>query len=331
MININNNIPLFSIIIPVYNVEAYLKQCVDSVINQTYKNIEIILVDDGSPDNSPKICDKYAAYDNRIKVIHKENGGLSDARNEGIKKAQGDYLIFVDSDDKLASDKIFSELVEFITEKNSDIIYCSSVTRFNNDTNNYSFEKTNISFGKQTPDTLFNLASRNHYIFAAWLFIVRREIIIDNNIFFIKGLLHEDMEWIPRLLCSQKDLTIDIFTKPFYLYRFNPNSITGTFSQKRFDSLIKIISDLSKWIIKEPKNLFLKKWFNMNLYTLILFLEKDCILNSNFYKLNKSCLFDTLKNNYRLLNSRNKIIFIIMKVNLKILFILRKKIKGMKR
>jgi len=139
------------------------------------------------------------------------------------------------------------------------------------------------------------------------------------------------MEWIPRLLCSQKDLTIDIFTKPFYLYRFNPNSITGTFSQKRFDSLIKIISDLSKWIIKEPKNLFLKKWFNMNLYTLILFLEKDCILNSNFYKLNKSCLFDTLKNNYRLLNSRNKIIFIIMKVNLKILFILRKKIKGMKR
>ena len=90
---------LVSVIIPVYNVEKYLPKCLDSVINQTYKNLEIILVDDGSPDNSGKICDEYAEKDSRIKVIHKENGGVSSARNVGIKQAKGQYLLFVDSDD----------------------------------------------------------------------------------------------------------------------------------------------------------------------------------------------------------------------------------------
>ena len=90
---------LISIIVPVYNVEKYIHECVDSIINQTYKNIEIILVDDGSPDNCGKICDEYAKKDNRIKVIHKPNGGLSDARNHGIDVANGEWLMFIDSDD----------------------------------------------------------------------------------------------------------------------------------------------------------------------------------------------------------------------------------------
>ena len=90
---------LISVIVPVYNVEAYLDRCVESLVAQTYKNIEIILVDDGSPDNCPAICDKWAAEDDRIHVIHKENGGLSDARNVGLKDAKGDWVMFVDSDD----------------------------------------------------------------------------------------------------------------------------------------------------------------------------------------------------------------------------------------
>ena len=90
---------LISIIIPVYNVEKYLKECVDSVRKQTYKNLEIILIDDGSKDNSGKLCDELAKEDNRIKVIHKENGGLSDARNVGIENATGEYIQFIDSDD----------------------------------------------------------------------------------------------------------------------------------------------------------------------------------------------------------------------------------------
>ena len=95
---------LISVIVPVYNVEEYVEKCVLSIINQTYKNLEIILVDDGSTDNSGKICDEIAIKDNRIKVIHKKNGGLSDARNVGIDIAKGDYLGFVDSDDYIDPD-----------------------------------------------------------------------------------------------------------------------------------------------------------------------------------------------------------------------------------
>ena len=95
------NQPLLSVIIPVYKVEKYLRQCVDSVINQTYKNLEIILVDDGSPDNCGKICDEYAEKDKRVKVIHQLNKGLSGARNTGTEQASGEYIAFVDSDDWL--------------------------------------------------------------------------------------------------------------------------------------------------------------------------------------------------------------------------------------
>lgn len=101
-----NQLPLISVVIPVYNVEKYIHECVESVLNQTYVNMEIILIDDGSPDRCPEICDRYAEKDNRIKVIHKKNGGLSDARNCGIKNATGEYLTFVDSDDVLSPDMI---------------------------------------------------------------------------------------------------------------------------------------------------------------------------------------------------------------------------------
>ena len=92
-------VPLISVVVPVYKVEKYLKKCVDSIIAQTYKNIEIIIVDDGSPDSCPEICDEYAEKDSRVKVIHRQNGGLSAARNSGIKIAAGEYISFVDSDD----------------------------------------------------------------------------------------------------------------------------------------------------------------------------------------------------------------------------------------
>ena len=97
---------LISIVLPIYNVEKYIEKCMDSVLNQTYKNIEVILVDDGSPDRCPKICEEYAKKDNRIKVVHKENGGLSDARNAGIKVANGEYITFIDSDDYIDQDYV---------------------------------------------------------------------------------------------------------------------------------------------------------------------------------------------------------------------------------
>ena len=112
----------FSIIIPVYNVEKYLNECVDSVLNQTYKYMEIILVDDGSTDSSPQICDSYAEKDNRIRAIHKENGGLSSARNAGIKNMTGDYVLFLDSDDFWDNNKALEHLSYIISEQKPDVV-----------------------------------------------------------------------------------------------------------------------------------------------------------------------------------------------------------------
>ena len=117
-----NNTPLISVIVPVYNVEKYLRKCVDSIVNQTYKNLEIILVDDGSPDNCGKICDEFAEMDNRVMVIHKENGGLSSARNAGLDIATGEYITFVDSDDYIENDT-YEKVVVAINKFDSDLIF----------------------------------------------------------------------------------------------------------------------------------------------------------------------------------------------------------------
>ena len=115
--------PLISVIVPVYNVEKYLDRCVESIVNQTYTNLEIILVDDGSPDNCPAMCDAWAEKDNRIKVIHKENGGVSSARNTGINAASGDYIAFVDSDDYIDC-LMYEKMMNTIQINNSDVVIC---------------------------------------------------------------------------------------------------------------------------------------------------------------------------------------------------------------
>ena len=119
-----NSTPLVSIIIPIYNVENYLEQCIISVVHQTYKNLEIILVNDGSPDNSGKICDDFALMDKRIKVIHKMNGGLSSARNAGIDIAKGEYLGFVDSDDTIEP-FMYEKLMTAIKRDGIDLAVCA--------------------------------------------------------------------------------------------------------------------------------------------------------------------------------------------------------------
>ena len=123
---------LLSVIVPIYNVEDYLNRCVDSIINQTYKNLEIILVDDGSPDNCPQMCDDYAKKDSRIRVVHKENGGLSDARNAGMKVATGEYVSFIDSDDYISLD-FYETLFQTMVDNDSDIVECSVVKFYENE------------------------------------------------------------------------------------------------------------------------------------------------------------------------------------------------------
>ena len=119
--------PLISIIVPIYKVEPYLRRCLDSIVNQTYTNLEIILIDDGSPDGCPQICNEYAARDDRIVVIHKENGGLSDARNAGLDICKGEYISFVDSDDWIAD--VFIEVMFKVLKDNKATMAISDFSR----------------------------------------------------------------------------------------------------------------------------------------------------------------------------------------------------------
>lgn len=138
--------PLISVIVPVYKVEPYLRQCVDSIINQTYTNLEIILIDDGSPDRCPEICDEYAAKDSRVRVIHQKNSGVSAARNAGLNIASGDYIGFVDADDWIEPN-MYEELLRSILQFGSDYSYCS-FSHFKTDGSFYS-----ENFGKSARQT----------------------------------------------------------------------------------------------------------------------------------------------------------------------------------
>jgi len=218
---------LISIIVPVYNVEKYIHQCVDSIINQTYKNIEIILVDDGSPDNCGKICDEYAEKDSRIKVIHKENGGLSDARNHGIDAANGEWLMFVDSDDYILPD-MAGKLLCVAKENNVRMAVCGVILF--DDEKEYVPSHLTVDKGVYSAEDIFanNIPTS---------FVVAWNKIYDKHLFdeyrFEKGRIHED-EIAAHHLIGQCD-RVAVTEEKFYRYRQVAGSITKVFNYKRLD------------------------------------------------------------------------------------------------
>lgn len=228
-----------SVIIPVYNVEKYLEQCVDSVI-ALKGNIEILLVDDGSRDSSGALCDTFSAKDNRITVIHKENGGLSDARNAGIKAATGDYLFFIDSDDFIDPESTERMLLQL--ENNPDILmglyknYYSD-TAVSEPENSLVFKGMKGLYEMQEFLSMVPADGNTDYI-TAWRFIVKADLIRENNLFFMKGIYHEDEEWTERLFLKAKNLLVA--NEYFYLYRqAREGAITATVKPKNlFDRFI---------------------------------------------------------------------------------------------
>lgn len=215
--------PLVSIIVPIYKVEPYLRRCLDSIVNQTYTNLEIILVDDGSPDGCPQICDEYAAKDNRIVVIHKENGGLSDARNAGLDICKGEYISFVDSDDLLDL-----KAMEYMLNTGTDVdIVISNVKMFINDEEISNSNKTHCNSSSfkiiGSDDLLLRLCKDGDaYLRSAWGKLFKKELFF--NIRFPKGKLYEDMYVNYRLY--YKAFKSTFISIPLYYYRQNrPGSI----------------------------------------------------------------------------------------------------------
>ena len=219
------NYPLVSVIIPVYKVEAFIRECVDSVINQSYKNLEIILVDDGSTDRCPEICDDYALKDSRIKVIHKENGGLSDARNAGMKIATANYWCFVDSDD-VCYEKMIDILMKPMIEDETLTMSACTYTKFSGNWNNIFADK-NTYFTEQI-EPLSYMEKEDLWI-VAWAKIYKKDLF--NDIKYPKGRFHEDEFTTYKLLFNSQ--TIAYTNAPFYFYRQREGSIMSKNSFKR--------------------------------------------------------------------------------------------------
>lgn len=240
----------FSIIIPVYNVEKYLPACLDSILNQTYNDFEIVLVDDGSKDSSGAICDEYASKNDSIKVIHQPNGGQSAARNTGLRAAIGEYVFFVDSDDLLYTDKVL-EKVAAKTVNNPDAIFHKHIRWFEK-TGNYSecdYSYDENTQGKSFEDILCKLIDNDAYGNAAWKKFVRRELLVGNGIEFQTGISAEDNDWFYKVLLVMH--SVELIDEVFYVYRQREGSVTHGKSEKLFDNMMWIIE---KWaeIIKQP-------------------------------------------------------------------------------
>ncbi len=248
------NSGLISVIIPVYNVEEYLKECVDSVLSQTYENYEIILINDGSTDSSGKICDEYAEKNDKISVVHKENGGLSDARNKGLSLANGKYVYFLDSDDYIIPEA-FAELVLIIEKENSDFVFFDAKS-FEDGNKSFNIEQRYIrkkEYGAaKGEEVLMNLLDNKEYHSAVPLCFIKKAFLEKARLRFITGIFYEDTVFTYELFMLSN--MVSYCSKALYHRRYRKASImTSPKSQKYFDSICRVYEEVLKFSKRENK------------------------------------------------------------------------------
>lgn len=261
--------PFLSVIIPVYKVEAYLERCVHSVLNQDFTDIEVILVDDGSPDRCPDICDELSRNDERVVVIHKENGGLSSARNAGIKAASGYYLAFLDSDDQWAEGKLKS-LMSMVEHNTFDMLVFDCVDLY-----------PNRDFRKRDNGDLFNqefilLDTKDYYkkimgvgnfMESACTKIISKSFLVTNSLFFTPGITAEDSEWMIRLLrCANRIAISNV--ELFICTCLREGSIQNSIREKNICDLIGIIDRSIDYYHSNPNGSFKQYEFEQCAYLL---------------------------------------------------------------
>ena len=237
---------LISVIIPVFNVEEYLNQCVESVLAQTYKNYEIILVDDGSVDASPKICDEYAEQYENISVFHKENGGASSARNFGLKQSKGLYLYFLDSDDYLENDAL-EKMITSATEHNADLVFIEAKTIGKDGamlTGDYDYHKQYVA---DLPSRVMEeMYAHKEFHVGTPFFLIKRDVFLDNNLFFNEGIVYEDMIMAYKLFSLTK--ICSHVHEYLYVRRYHPNSVTTTVkTEKNYYSAATVYSEVAEF------------------------------------------------------------------------------------
>lgn len=243
---------LISVIVPVYNAEKYLDRCIQSIINQKYKKLEIILIDDGSKDNSLEICKSYANKDDRIQVIHKENAGVSAARNTGIEAASGDYIAFVDSDDYIDENMYFN-MMQKASEYNCDLVMCdcykvrgNNKSIFTHDIRSGFYDKNQLY--KEYFDKLLMLDSINYpATISNCVLLIRRNIIKENNLRYPEGIKYSEdllfgseiMYYVNRFYYLKEEC--------YYYYIDNPTSATNTYYEKKWDNFLELYNKINSF------------------------------------------------------------------------------------
>lgn len=240
------SVPEISVIIPVYNSEEFLSECINSILSQSFKNFEIILINDGSSDSSGKICDSYAISDSRVRVYHKVNGGVSSARNLGLSKAKGNYICFIDADDWIESD-CFSESMKAAKEFGSDIIQYGYLEHHSNGNHKLIVPPVRWNFNK-----IDFYHQSGSYQSAVWGFIIKKTIIENNLAFPDKIKYGEDQEFILKALFYAQNITT--LNKQFYFYRENINSATQKeLKYEMASDLLLVVNNLISFFTENGK------------------------------------------------------------------------------
>ena len=285
-----------SVIIPVYNVEKYIRQCLESVINQTLKNIEIIVVNDGTKDNSMKIAEEYLS-DKRIRIINKENGGQSSARNAGMREAKGKYICFIDSDDFIEK-TMMEELYNKIEETNSDVVE-SGISLYDNKTHKI----------KERENKKYSYTGKGSYLWGEYTTevcnkIYKKDFLIANNIFFEEGMIHEDDLFTIRILFSTDK--IEKTEKSFYYYRINRfgSTMTNVNLEKRLKALQKIVEKIKEYRKSMKGDIF--SFLMLDILEIYYLIEIYDINNENIKKEKIKELEESIKINWEKLSKEEK-------------------------
>lgn len=233
---------VISVIIPIYKVEPYLNRCVESVVGQTYKNLEIILVDDGSPDLCPQICDEWAKKDDRIRVIHKPNGGLSDARNSGIDICTGEYICFVDSDDYIAP-QMYEKMLLKMQEDGSDMAICGINEFCDGETPSVKEGESELIDSNMALHRLCD-KKYNIYFVVAWNKLYKRYIF--DNLRYPVGKIHEDEFLAHRVIGECKK--ISCMPEKYYFYYIRQGSITNSGFKEKQLAKIEAMEDRMEYV-----------------------------------------------------------------------------------
>lgn len=311
-----------SVIVPVYNVEKYLKQCIDSIVNQTLKEIEIIIVNDGSTDKSREILDNYS-NDSRVTIIDKENEGLGAARNTGLKLAKGEYIYFLDSDDYIELDML-EKLYNLSTTKNADIVQCG-MRRFYEDSDKEEFIFYNQELMIEIHSSESIVKKYLKYEIPGYVHnkIISRELLRKNNILFPTGVYYEDI--LPTLKMFKSANKIILYKEALHNYRQRSNSISNKIFEKNIIDYIQQVN-LCLNYINSQENSFIKN------NEILCFKVINFLNVINWYMKWYQCDKKLIRNNYskyfgvlRVEEPFLQIVFLnSLKINYKVIFILQK-------